>query len=184
MPETTDSREACLADPAVLATRTGLAADDATLLSELRGAAARLRGDVGHHITRVVDDVVELDATGGRVLWLPAAPVTDFAISINGRVLTLRTDYTLSRTMGMVKLQPHLTLPNELGAVEVTYTHGWDLDHIPADVSEAVLEAAEIQLNTERGLSARTVLGDTATFGGAAVGTTETWTRVVARLSR
>jgi hypothetical protein len=63
-----------LADPAELAVALGRAPDDPKVLFALRAATRRFRGQVGHPVTQVVDDVVVLDGNGRTSLLLPVWP--------------------------------------------------------------------------------------------------------------
>lgn len=187
-----DHAEPLLADASELATRTGLDATDPVLLDALRDASRRFAGAVGHAVVRVVDDYVELDGLGSGVLSLPAAPVIGLIhLEVDGVELE-RTRYSVSRTLGLVKLRHGCVFPHEYGAVSVTYTHGFTPEvgsaskptSIPFDIQGAVLEAAEIQMNVEAGLTGRTVLGDTVQYGSATVGATQRWTETVNRYAR
>lgn len=162
-----------LAPAADLATLTGKSASDGKLLLALRRASARFRGAVGHDITRVDGDVVILDGDGGAALLLPAFPVRDVTVRIDGVAVT---DFRTSPRNGV--LRRDAGWPDQLGNVEVTFTHGWAT--VPGDIEDAVLEQAEAQLVAITGVQTIQQGARSLTFGAAAtVGVTQKWTDTV-----
>lgn len=187
-----------LANPAELAVLTGRAASDGTLLAALREASRAFRGAVKHQVTRVRDTDRQLDGNGSRVLLLPRPfPIlvdidNTFVISVDGDVVPADR-YRLNRAEGRITLHGyHWPIPP--ADITVTYTHGYDaalptgdaaavagpLPGVPEDIQGAVLERAQIELNVDKGVTSRTVLGDTIAFGSSAVGSTQRWVDVVA----
>jgi hypothetical protein len=165
-----------LADPAELAARLGLEADDPELLYELRSASREFVGAVRHPVKLVVGDEVRLDGTGTTLLQLPGAPVVAVTtVEVDGAAVT---DFEWSED-GM--LERDAGWPRKLRAVRVVYSHGWD--PVPGDIQDAVLQKAEMALNVTRGLAAMTVGGESVTFAGrqaaSVVGVTDAWTRTV-----
>jgi hypothetical protein len=172
-----------LADAEALAARVGLDEDDTRLTTALQNASGRMRGALGFEVTRVDDQVVEIPTRGGRLLFLPSAPVHSLELRIHGALLVRRVDYSLDMRNGKLQLKPgRAPFPDELDAVEITYSHGYDT--VPGDIAAAVFEAAETQINTDAGVSSTTVLGDTQSYGGAAVGSTQQWVDVIAHHGR
>ncbi|MGY4859511.1 hypothetical protein [Cryobacterium sp. AP23] len=173
MPETTLPALASVAD---LATLTGKPATDAKLLLALKRASARFRGAVGHPVSRVSDDVVLLDGDGSRALLLPAAPVIGTtAVEIDGVPIT---DYRTSAARGI--LRRPAGWPDDLGNVQVTYSHGYD--QVPGDIEDAVLEQAELQYKVLAGVQQASLGAQSVTFGvQASVGVTQRWAECVAR---
>lgn len=159
-----------LADPERLAERLGVAADDPTLLEALRSATARFRAAVRHPVSLVEDDTITLDGTGTRSLVLPAAPVhTVSRVAVHGTDIT---NYQWSQ-MGLLRRVDDVW-PDDLGAVEVTYTHGWD--PIPEEIQDVVLNAAEIARARAQDVASVTVGGEQVTFRQ---GVSQTWSTVV-----
>lgn len=185
-----------LANPAELAVLTGRNAADGNLLAALREASRAFRGAVRHQVTRVRDVDRQLDGNGSRVLVLPRPfPIVvdddnTFEISVDGELVPADR-YRLNRAEGRITLKGyHWPVPP--ADIEVTYTHGYDatlptgdaaagpLPGVPEDIQGAVLERAQIELNTEHGIQSKTVLGDSTTFGSSAIGATQRWADVVA----
>lgn len=185
-----------LANPAELAPLVGRPANDSSLLSALREASRAFRGAVRHPVTRTREVGYELDGTGGRFLRLPAPyPVivdddNTFELRLDD-VVVPATSYRLNRRLGILTTHSGVW-PVPPRSLEVDFTHGYlatvptgedsagPLVGLPEDIQGAVLERAQIELNVTPGVSARTVLGDSITFGGSAVGATQKWAEVVA----
>ena len=176
--------EQFLADPAELAAKLGRTEDDPQLLYALRAATRRFRGQVGHLVTRVTDDVVVLDGNGRDSLLLPVWPTTAVAeVLLDDQELTVGTDYSWSDA-GILRRLGCLLWPNRLRCLQVTYTHGWEAtwEGIPGDIQEVVLERAEAGITIPVGVQSKAVGGQSVTFGAqAASGATEAWISAVAR---
>lgn len=167
-----------LADPAELAALTGLPADDSRLLAALLTTSRRFAGAVRHPVRLIVDDEIVLDGHGTTSLILPAAPVTAVeSVELDGVELDSdeyewSADGLLERSAGW---------PRARRCVRVVYSHGFD--PVPGMVSDAVLQAAHIALNTEPGLSTMSVGGMSVSwatrFGGSTTGVTEAWSEAV-----
>lgn len=176
-----------------LAALTGRESGDLNLLAALRDASRRFRDGVGHSVHRVEDDVVYFDGSGSRSLILGAVPVESVSsVLVDGEPLAAGS-YSVARRAGILRRRDGAIFPR-WAEVEVTFTHGYDcsvleaagdeperMPNLPVGIQAAVLEAAEIQMNVPRGVASRTVLGDTVSFGGAAVGSTQAWSDAVAR---
>ena len=163
-----------LAAPAVLARRTGREADDPAVMDAVGSASARFRGEVRCPVSRVEAEEIRLDGHGGTVLALPSAPVTAVvSVEVHGRVVT---DFTWSRR-GL--LRRTACWPDELDAVQVVYSHGYD--PVPDDVAEAVLAEAEYLLTVRPGVAAMTVGGESVSFQAPAAAMPSVWTRAVER---
>jgi hypothetical protein len=166
-----------LADAGVLAVATGKPADDPRLLLELRRASARFIGEVGRPIIQVVGETVVLDGSGTETLLLPDWPVSDLTVNVEGVPVT---DFEVSAPSGV--LRRYARWPDKLGAIAVLYTHGYD--PIPADIADAVLEQAQIALNTIVGVQQTSQGSRSVTFGAASTtGVTQRWSDTVARYS-
>ncbi|GAA1961881.1 hypothetical protein [Amycolatopsis minnesotensis] len=163
-----------LADPAVLARWTGRETDDPAVLDALTSASARFRGEVRHPVSLVADEEVRLDGHGGTVLTLPAAPVVAVrVVEVRGKPVT---DVTWSR---QGQLRRAKCWPDELDAVRVVYSHGYD--PVPEDVAEAVLTEARFLLTVQPGIASMTVGGESLSFSAPAAGMPRAWTRAVDR---
>lgn len=186
-----------LANPAELAKLTGRAANDSQLLAALTEASRRFRMAVRHPVTLVEAEVLEVDGKGGAQFRLarPFPIVSIDSITIDG-VEVPEANYRVNKRNGIVTAKAGVW-PRPPAAIEVTYTHGyavstptgsvpagWPSDGplvgLPEDVQGVVLEMAQILLNTEKGVTSKTVLGDSTTFGSAAVGVTQGWSDAVA----
>lgn len=172
--------EEFLADPAELAVLLGRAEDDPKLLAALRGASRRFRGQVGHRVHLVEDDVVVLDGNGRESLLLPVWPTTAVdEVLLDGVALVEGSDYSWSEA-GILRRLGCLLWPDRLRCLQVTYSHGWA--EIPEDIQEVVLERAEAGFTIPVGVQSKAVGGQSVTFGAqAASGSTEAWTLAVAR---
>lgn len=176
-----------LADPAELAVALGRSADDPKLLFQLRAATRRFRGQVGHPVTQVVDDVATLNGNGRESLLLPVWPVTAVShVLLDGQELTEQVDYSWSEE-GILRRLRVRYWPDRLRCLQVTNTHGWpfttgDWSTLPGDVVEAVLDQAQAMFNITPGLQSMTTGAQSVSFGtAAAVGATDTWAKAVAR---
>ncbi len=146
-----------LADPQQVADRLGVAPDDASLLAALRAATAAFRAAVRHPVSRIDDDRVVLDTDGSASLLLPAAPVISVdRVRIRGADVP---EYEYSRD-GMLRCPEGF--PDALGAVEVTYTHGYD--PVPDEITEAVVTEAAAGYEAVSGVSSISVGGQQITF--------------------
>lgn len=167
-----------LADPADLAALTGLSVDDPRLRAALLGASRRFAGAVRHPVRLIEADETVLDGNGTATLILPAAPVTTVSVVELAGVALTPDEYAWSAD-GL--LERDSGWPRARRNVRVIWSHGYD--PIPGAVSDVVLQAAHIALNTEAGLSSVSVGGVSMSFAtgaNAAQGATEVWADVVA----
>lgn len=145
-----NNEEKYLADPADLALRTGMPETDPRLLLELRRVSDRFREETGRVITPPVTEIVYLSGRGHTALRLPGAPVTGpITVLINGEEVT---DYEVGRASALLRRTGGKVWPDGLENIEVMYTHGWEREDVPRGISDAVLELAEIGLNTTAGI--------------------------------
>lgn len=183
-----------LANPAELAKLLGRSASDSGLLSGLTEASRRFRLAVRHPVTLVTAEVREVDGKGSTQFRLarPFPIVSVESISIDG-VLVPAENYRVNKRNGIVTSKVGVW-PRPPVGIEVTYTHGYDvavptgadgwpadgpLIGLPEDIQSVVIEMAQIILNTDPGLTGKTVLGDSVTFGSSAVGATQAWSDAV-----
>jgi hypothetical protein len=173
-----------LADAAELAVRLGRPEDDPKLLAALRAASRRFRGQVGHRVTLVADDVVVLDGNGRESILLPVWPTRAVAeVLLDDEALTEGSDYAWSEA-GILRRLGCRLWPARLRCLQATYTHGWEnsWDGIPEDIQEVVLERAEAAFTIPVGVQSKAVGGQSVTFGAqAASGATEAWISAVNR---
>lgn len=176
----TESVSTALADVDMLARRVRRPASDPLVVDALRQATGNFRGAVGHAVTKVEADEVELDGNGAAGILLPAAPVDSIAsVRVDGRPLP-SSAYRVVKRSGILRRRDGAFWPRG-AAVEVVYTHGHG--SVPEDVSAAVLERAETIFNVLAGIQSNTVLGDSVTFSTSAIGSTQAWTDAVANYS-
>lgn len=165
-----------LADADDLATLCGVPATDAKLTLALRRASARFRGAVKRPISLTTDDQVWLDGDGTNTLLLPSAPIVGTPTVLVAGVAF--TDFSVSPNNGVLRAKT--CWPDDLGNIQVTYTHGWS--EVPEDIADAVLEQAELQYQVLAGISQMTLGPQSFTFGAqATVGVTQRWAECVAR---
>lgn len=165
-----------LTDVDMLARRVRRTAADPLVVDAAAQASGNFRGAVGHAVTRVEADEVELDGNGAAGILLPAAPVVSVAsVKVDGRPLA-PSSYRVVKRSGILRRRDGVWPRG--AAVEVVYTHGYA--KVPEDVSAAVLERAETIFNVMAGIQSNTVLGDSVTFSTSAIGSTQAWTDAVA----
>jgi hypothetical protein len=166
-----------LANPAELAVWLGVPETDTKLLAALNAASRRFRGAVRHPVSLVAADTVTLDGTGAYTVLLPAAPVVAVAsVVLDGTTLVDSTDYEWSQDGYLRRLSA--PWPTALRCLTVTYTHGYA--QVPEDIQEVVLDQARAIYTVQPGVQARTVGGQSVTFGAqAATGVTAQWAAAV-----
>lgn len=138
--------------------------DDLSTIA-LDSACYIIRGFLHQTINLVNNDIVAIDTDGTDTIVLPEAPVVSVADVSN---LTTTTDFTTTvydpatymvdydRSM-IVFRGTATTFPDRRGAVQVTYTHGWDI--IPTDIRIVALTlAARIY---DQGLAKAETIGNT-----------------------
>lgn len=184
-----------LANAAELSKLIGRPANDSQLLSGLAEASRRFRLAVRHPVSLVTAEVLEVDGKGSTQFRLarPFPIVSVASITIDDELVPA-TNYRVNKRNGIVTSKVGVW-PRPPAAIEVTYTHGyavtvpdgtggWPADGpligLPEDIQSVVLEMAQIVVNTEPGLTGKTVLGDSVTFGASAVGATQAWSDAVA----
>lgn len=157
-----------------LATLLDVPVTDGKLLLALRRASDRFRGAVRHPVSLIVDDVVLLDGDGSQALILPAAPVIGTPTVKVADVLV--TDFSVSSRHGVLRRKAGWS--DDLGNIEVTYTHGYE--NIPGDIQDAVLEQAELQFQILAGVTQMSLGSQSVAFGTkATVGVTQRWSDAV-----
>lgn len=173
-----------LADPADLAPKLDVASDDPELLSAIRRASNRFRGDVRWQVHHVTGDTAVLDGHGRAAVSLRTAHVTDVELVEERRgpewvELVEGRDYDWSHD-GILERRGR-RWPSRRRSVRAMFDHGYPEDDLPAGIAEAVLDAAEVVFNVERGLSSLQVGGISQSFGALeAMGTSERWASAVA----
>lgn len=165
-----------LADADDLATKLDVPATDGKLLLALKRASDRFRGAVGHPVTKVEGDTIELDGNGSHSLLLPAAPIIGTpVVTVDGAAVS---DFSVSRSRGMLRRRSTVW-PDDLGNIEVTYDHGYE--DVPGDIADAVLEQAELQFQILAGVAQMSLGSESFAFGAqATVGITQRWADAVA----
>ena len=173
-----ETAPAPLADADQLATLTGLAADDSKLVDALDRATGRFIDAIGYDPRLTTGDVITLNGDGGQTLILPAFPVGNVVVEVDGVTVT---DVQVDAAAGI--LRRPTGWPDRLGCVQVTCDHG--LATIPTGISDAILEAAQITLTTNPAVQSRTLGVSSVEFGASAtVGVTQRWVDAVARYRR
>lgn len=178
MSEPTPAAGEYLADPADLALKLGVPADDARLLLALRRAGDRFEGAIGYPVRLVTDDVEHVSGDGTDTLLLRCRPIVGQpAVKVDGVAVT---DFSVGRHSGILRRKNRACWPDDLDNVEVTYSHGWD--QVPGDIQDAVLEQAETQYLTVVAYQSRSAGSESVTYSAlAAVGVTQRWTDAVNR---
>jgi hypothetical protein len=136
--------------------------DDLSTIA-LDSACYTIRGFLHQTINLVTDDTIAIDADGSARIMLPEAPVvsvssvgtlstyTDFTVTAYDT-----TQYLVDYDKGAIEFRGAY-FPNRVGAVQVTYTHGWEV--IPTDIRIVALTlAARIY---DQGLAKAETIGNT-----------------------
>jgi hypothetical protein len=118
--------------------------------------------------------VVLLSGDGSTLLLLPAAPVSDVSVKVDGAEVT---DFSVSAKAGV--LRRGAGWPDGLDNIEVTYSHGHST--IPGGIQDAVLEQAAILAKVPAGVQSESAGGQSVTWGlQATTGVTQKWSEAVA----
>lgn len=175
-----------LASPEDLSEWLGLEPTDPELVRLLQRASDRFRAEVDHQVHYVEDDVVDLDAYGGRSLLLPSKRVTDVSeVAVYGTPIT---GFELSKRMGAIRRAPGQLWPEGLGCVRVTFSHGYN--PIPGDIQDVVIDQARMMSVISPGVKSIQVGGQSVTLAsessatqGTGPGVSRAWRTAVAKYS-
>jgi len=136
--------------------------DDLSTIA-LDSACYTIRGFLHQTINRVTDDVIAIDTDGTDTVMLPEAPVVSVSDVSSFTTTTDFTLYTYDPARYMIDYDKGLIVfrgalfPDRRAAVQVTYTHGWDV--IPTDIRIVALTlAARIY---DQGLAKAETIGNT-----------------------
>lgn len=145
--------------------------DGATVLDPQwwrRAAQSAIRRHCGWHVAPSHTETLRIDAYGGRTLHLPTKHVTDIeTLTIDGRDVLSRCDWSQAGTMQL----RNGYWPDRPGAVDVTFTHGWDIDDVPEVAALILAIGKRARDQGRRGTVARQAANgasvDYLTAGGA-----------------
>jgi hypothetical protein len=173
-----------MAEPILLAALTDLKTlldgepvSDAALTLALQRASDRFRGLVGHPVHLVTAERIWLGGDGTAVLLLPAAPVTDITVTVDGRQLT-PADFEIARRHGILRRKGGQAWPRGLDNIEIVYSHGYET--IPGMIADAVLEHAATLALVHAHVQQESAGSISASYGAAAtIGTTQKWADAV-----
>ena len=167
-----------LGDTAVLARKTGRDPTDQSIADALTAATGRFVDAIGYDPRLVTADTVTRNGHGGQTLILPAFPIANVTVTIDGQPVT---DIQVDADSGIIRRVAGW--PDGLGRIQVTYDHGHAT--IPDGITAAINEAALIDLTTNPAVQTRALGISSVTFGAAAtVGTTQKWADEVAKWRR
>lgn len=172
-------------DAAALARAMNKQPTDPDVLALLRAATTRFINQLGYRLDYQDDAEIWLSGDGGPMLALPAAPIHgDPVVLIDGYQEALpiardryhRAGYQIARRSGILWLNSGW--PEGLENIHITYAHGYD--PIPADVQQAVTEAA-ILATKPAGVSRISTGDESIDFINrlAEGGTTATWAAAI-----
>lgn len=167
---------AMLASPSDLALLVGAPSpDDPKILLALRRASDRFEGEIGYPVERVTDAMVDVSGSGGERLFLPGRPIIGTpVVTIDGEPAG---DFTTNRRVGF--LRRAACWPEGEDNITVVFTHGWEPDQIPGDITDAVLDQAEEQYRALPGVATVAAGAESITF--SKVGVTQRWSEAVER---
>lgn len=94
----------------------------------LKAAQGAVRRECGWHVAPVITETLTLDGSGSRTLLLPSKRVRALeSVTNDGRDVADRVKF--SRTAGVLTLASGWSC--DVGAVEVTLTHGYSVEEVP-----------------------------------------------------
>lgn len=125
------------------------------------GASAAIRQFTNQTLSLVVDDVVTMDPSGGRFLWLDQLPVVSVSsVVVEGRTLD-PSEYRVDGETGRLARRGWHRWWGKPGGIVVTYTHGYAT--VPPDLVSVCLGMAERGYMSEPGdyaITGETIGGD------------------------
>lgn len=132
----------------------GAGDEDPLAVIALDSACYTIRGFLHQTINKITNDVIMIDCDGTDTIMLPEAPVIsvsnvemvaapvwvtdDFSPALNTPIDP--SSYLVEYDRGMLVLRAGGVWGDDRGAVQVTYTHGWDV--IPTDIRIVALTIA------------------------------------------
>ncbi|UXE05156.1 head-to-tail adaptor [Arthrobacter phage Jamun] len=139
-----------LVTPEEFAAWTGgkIAANDPRVEPLLRGASAGIRRYCGWHVAPVLEETLDGDGPGGRLLILPTGRLLSVVSVDNGGEAVDVADVDKSKS-GMLELRSG-AWSSRLGAVSVRVRHGWDLADV-ADVGQIIKQVTANALASPMG---------------------------------
>lgn len=132
----------------------------------LDAASEAVRDYCHWHIANVVSEIMVLDGTGGRHLWLPTQRVVEVASIVNDGVTLAEEDYRWSRS-GYVDLKRG-RWSREPRGVEITLSHGFD--RVPAHVGALVVQVALRAVSSPSGITHEQALSQSVQYALVAPG--------------
>ncbi|WNM69457.1 head-to-tail adaptor [Arthrobacter phage Ruchi] len=139
-----------LVTPEEFAAWTGgkIAANDPRVEPLLRGASAGIRRYCGWHVAPVLEETLDGDGPGGRLLILPTGRLLSVVSVDNGGEAVDAGAVDKSKS-GMLELRSG-SWSSRLGAVSVRVRHGWDLADV-ADVGQIIKQVTANALASPMG---------------------------------
>lgn len=132
----------------------------------VKAGQAAVRRFCGWHVAPSITETVKVDSYGGRVLMLRTKHLTELvSVLINGVDVIDQVRWSES---GILTLRGGCW-PNEVGAVEVTLSHGYDLDEVP-DVAALIASIGKRAASQPGAVASQSVNGASVSFmqaGGA-----------------
>jgi hypothetical protein len=143
----------------------------------LEASSSAFRSATSQHVSYVADETIILDSNGSSSILLPELPVTGVsAVTVDGLPVNpaglWSADGILRRAEGW---------PRAFRRVTVTYSHGFD--PVPADVVDAVIEAALRRLAAQPGQAAGQATAGPFTYQYDP-GASQAWSEAVGRYRR
>ncbi|QOI67654.1 head-to-tail adaptor [Arthrobacter phage Orcanus] len=125
-----------------------IAANDPRVEPLLRGASAGIRRHCGWHIAPVLEETLDGDGPGGRLLMLETGRLLS-VVSVDNGGETVDPGAVDASKSGMLELRSGVW-SSRLGAVSVRVRHGWDLADV-ADVAQIVKQVTANALASPMG---------------------------------
>lgn len=129
----------------------------------LKAAQAAVRAYCGWHVCPSLTRTVTIDSHGGQTLLLPSKHVTALtSVQFDGMDHT--ADCTWSEA-GILKLHNGFEFPDDLRAVTVSMTDGFDPDEVPE--LEALLLTIARRAQIQPGITSQSVNGSSVSYSTA-----------------
>lgn len=125
-----------------------IAADDSRVEPLLRGASAGIRRHCGWHIAPVLEETLDGDGPGGRLLILPTGRLLKVLTVDNGGEAVDAAAVDTSKS-GMLELRAG-SWSSRFGAVSVRVRHGYDVADV-ADVAQIIKQVTANALASPMG---------------------------------
>ena len=135
----------------------------------MQAAQAAVRAYAGWHVAPVITETLRTDAYGGRVLQIASKHVVEIEkIEVYGADWTSEVDWSEAGTLQLRRGH----WPDAPGAVQVTLTHGYELEVVP-QIAALIVAVGKRARSMPGPVMSQSVNGSSVTYmsgGGAPLG--------------